>query len=101
MITLRIIILFSLCTLGIITVIGDVKGQSAEAVLNNHLENMESIVNGDRVTTERRFSVLETKMDMIKASQDSSETVRWIELLMLSGLLGERGIQIAKNKLNK
>lgn len=51
--------------------------------------------------TEHRFSVLETKVDGIHADIDDLKSKSSIMLLMAAAILGDRGVQIARNKLKK
>lgn len=60
--------------------------------------NRDEFSSSVQLQDEHRFSVLETKMDSLKDSIDDLETKKWLELLMITGLLGERGVQIIKNR---
>lgn len=107
-VVVRVGMMFFLCALSIFIIISGAKGQSrinpqlvAQTIDNGRLEALQSSVNTDRILIEHRFSILETKMDAVKEVQDSNQTIWRIVLFMVSGLLGEKGIQIYKNRVPK
>ena len=53
----------------------------------------------DAVTTEHRFTSLEDKVDNLIRDITEIKLTRWLELLGISGLIGERGIQIISRKM--
>ena len=57
-----------------------------------NLRGMELIAN------EHRFSVLETEMSVMKAKLEDLSLHSYLQLLALSGIIGETGIRILKGK---
>jgi hypothetical protein len=106
-IIIRVAIMFFLCGLSWFMIAGDMRASiiSKPVIIaqvdETRLKDLELAYNSDKVGIEHRFSTLETKMDAVKESQDSAQTIKWIELFMLSGLLGEKGIQIVKSRISK
>lgn len=52
----------------------------------------------ERVANEHRFSVLETDMSMMKGKLEDLSFHSYLQLLALSGIIGETGIRVLKGK---
>lgn len=50
------------------------------------------------IEIEHRFTSLEENVNVIRADLAELKLTRWLELLGLSGLLGEAGLRISKKK---
>lgn len=51
------------------------------------------------VAIEHRFTTLEEKVDQILGEISDMKITKWIEMVLMSGLIGERGIQLLRRKV--